>query len=116
MINTYAPGTGNASAFLAVAVVRDILGWEDDWNEATRTGTFTTPDGRVIVFTEGSPVVQVNGQQITMVNTAGDQIAARISPQSNRFIIPLRVFTELGVNWTWLGGTEGNNSIRIDRP
>ncbi|MCL2400082.1 MAG: copper amine oxidase N-terminal domain-containing protein, partial [Defluviitaleaceae bacterium] len=112
MINTYGAG-GNASAFLAVAVVRDILGWTDDWNEVARTATFTTPAGMAIVFTEGSATVSVNGTQMTMVNTDGTPIPARISPQTNRFVVPIRFFTDLGVTVTWLGGTPGNFSLMV---
>jgi hypothetical protein len=111
MIDTYG-GTGNASAFLAATVVGDILGWDSEWDGVSR-GTFTTPDGRVIVFENGNATVTVNGVPMQMTNTQGTAIPARISTANNRFIVPIRFFVELGVNVQWIGGTPGNFSMMV---
>jgi len=103
----------NATAFLATAVVRDILAWEDAWDPAAQTGTFTTPDGRVIVFTAGSSTVTVNGAPMQLLDTENAPVNAYINPANGRFMVPIRFFTQLGVNVNWLGGTNGQFSMMV---
>jgi hypothetical protein len=101
----------NATSFLAAAVVRDILGWEDEWNEATRTGTFRMPDGRSLSFTAGQTSAMLDGVAMPMVDTEGAPVPAQII--GDRFVVPIRFFSNLGVNVTWIGGTEGNNTLTV---
>ena len=103
----------NASAFLAAAAVGDILGWTNSWDAASQQGTFNTPDGRTIVFTNGSNAVSVNGQQMFMTNADGSPANAYISAANDRFMVHIRFFQQLGVGITWLGGTPGNNSLIV---
>jgi hypothetical protein len=103
---------GFASAFVAPTVVGDILGWTHSWNEVTRQGTFTRPDGTQVVFTNGSNVVNDNGTTRYMVNADGTPANARIHT-NGRFMVHIAFFRELGVSVEWMGGTAGNNTIVV---
>lgn len=63
------------------------------WDQATQTATFTTLDGKVIVFTVGSNIFTVDGVEFTM----------DVTPQvvDGRICLPVRFMVEA------LGGTVG---------
>jgi hypothetical protein len=107
------PGPGaRGTTFIATAAIGDILGWTPGWNPDTMQGSFTRPDGTVIVFTHDSPIVTVGGVQQTLLNSDNQPINAYIHPQG-RFMVPIRFFRELGVNVQWVPGTTGNNTIIV---
>ena len=112
MINTGEPN-GAATAFVPLAIKRDILGWTYTWDEVTRSATFTDENGVTMRFTDGSPTVNRGGVDMMITNTAGMPVAARISPNSNRFIVPIRFLWDIGVTMEWMGGTPGSFSMVV---
>ena len=105
--------TGNADAFLAAILVEYLLGWSGSFDAAASSGTFNLPDGRVVVFTNGSSTALVNGVPTPILNGDGVEVAARINPATDRFEVPIRFFRTLGVNVTFIGGGAGNNSLVV---
>jgi hypothetical protein len=106
-------GGAYASAFIAAAAIGSILEWSNAWNQETQQGTFFLPDGRVVVFTNGSNEVLVNGVSQQMANADGSPANAYISPANDRFMIHIRFFEQLGVNINWLGGEAGQASLTV---
>jgi len=105
-----------ATAFMPMAIVRDILGWPNATFDSTaRTGTFVTTDGRTIVFTEGSPTVMVNGQPMQMLDAINNPVNARINANNGRFMVPIRFFQELGVATVQFNpaGGPGNFTVMV---
>ena len=102
----------NASAFVSVGAIADILGWTAAWDQGTQTATLTTNDGRTIVFVNGQPTATVNGQTMQITNADGTPSPTYIN--NDRLMLSLLFFQQnLGVSIIWMGGTPGAFQIMI---
>jgi len=102
----------NASAFVSVGAIADILGWTAAWDQGTQTATLTTNDGRTIVFVNGQATATVNGQTMQITNADGTPSPTYIN--NDRLMLSLLFFQQnLGVSIIWMGGTPGAFQIMI---
>jgi len=96
-----APYLKDSRLFVSVRFAAKGLGVDDNnilWDQATKTATLITADGRYIQMTLGSKVMTVNGAKITM-DVAPEMV-------SNRVMLPVGWLAKgLGAKATWDGTT-----------
>lgn len=96
-----APYLKDSRLFVSVRFAAKGLGVDDNnilWDQATKTATLITADGRYIQMTLGSKVMTVNGAKITM-DVAPEMV-------SNRVMLPVGWLAKaLGATATWDNAT-----------
>jgi hypothetical protein len=107
---TVAPGV--VSSMMNPRVFADFVGAVVEWNEATRTATFTGYDrlgnSQTVSLTLDSPVAMVNGQSVDIATAAGQgALAGNINPVviAGRSYVPVRFLANIfGVPVDFVGG------------
>ncbi|MCL1989006.1 MAG: copper amine oxidase N-terminal domain-containing protein [Firmicutes bacterium] len=99
-----------SSSFISVAAIADILGWEINWDPAG-VATFTTPDGRSIVFTNGQSTFTVNGATMQMAHQSNGTPAPTFIA-NDRLMVHIRAFELVGARVNWIP-TPGNPGIVV---
>ncbi|MCL1998717.1 MAG: SH3 domain-containing protein [Turicibacter sp.] len=106
-----------STSFIAAEVIADILGWNVNVDAfGTPTATFTLPNGGTAVFTDNQSTFVANGQTFHITHLATGEPASPLwsGPNwSNRFMIPVRAFEQLGVGIDWIPTTTNNPGLVI---